>query len=459
MSPDNPSSRRRSRSNASDDDKETPSRSNKRARTNGNHSEAESDRSESPPPRQKAVRRDLDEEDEEDEDTGDYNTYQPGAIVRVKLHNFVTYENAEFFPGPSLNMVIGPNGTGKSSLVCALCLGLGWGPAVLARSAEFGSFVKNGCQSAEIEIELQKRETESSNYIVRLRIVKDGNLREWSLGGKKCSLKRIQELTKSFSIQIDNLCQFLPQDKVASFAALSPVELLQRTQEAAAPPEMLEWHDTLKKLRKEQKDLTGQHDEDQAHLDNLETRQQNLRAEVERLQERLAIEKRVKFLEFTMPLVEYNTAVALHRQQKAEKKEAQDRLRQLKERIEPTLRSINQKKTYRNQVEAVMKERLTSVKLAEREADEVVNKIHALNDEIASHDEQIKTEKKSRSLLNKEATTITNTIRTLQARLNDRPVEFVASEWNERAVSSSFLCRGLSTKIFIAIKRTRGSCP
>jgi structural maintenance of chromosomes protein 5 len=56
--------------------------------------------------------------------------HQPGAIVRVKLVNFVTYSSAEFFPGPSLNMVIGPNGTGKSTLVCAICLGLGWGTQV-----------------------------------------------------------------------------------------------------------------------------------------------------------------------------------------------------------------------------------------------------------------------------------------------------------------------------------------
>ena len=56
--------------------------------------------------------------------------YQPGSIVRVKLANFVTYTAVEFFPGPSLNMIIGPNGTGKSTLVCAICLGLGWGPQV-----------------------------------------------------------------------------------------------------------------------------------------------------------------------------------------------------------------------------------------------------------------------------------------------------------------------------------------
>jgi hypothetical protein len=57
---------------------------------------------------------------------GGEEEYQPGSIVRVKLENFVTYTAVEFFPGPSLNMVIGPNGTGKSTLVCAICLGLGW---------------------------------------------------------------------------------------------------------------------------------------------------------------------------------------------------------------------------------------------------------------------------------------------------------------------------------------------
>ena len=47
-----------------------------------------------------------------------------GSILRVKLHNFLTYSDAEFYPGPRLNLILGPNGTGKSSIVCALCVGL-----------------------------------------------------------------------------------------------------------------------------------------------------------------------------------------------------------------------------------------------------------------------------------------------------------------------------------------------
>ena len=50
--------------------------------------------------------------------------------MRIQLKNFVTYDFVEFRPGPYLNMVIGPNGTGKSSIACAICLGLNFPPTV-----------------------------------------------------------------------------------------------------------------------------------------------------------------------------------------------------------------------------------------------------------------------------------------------------------------------------------------
>ena len=50
---------------------------------------------------------------------------------------------------------------------------------------------------------------------------------------------------KSFNIQVDNLCQFLPQDKVAEFAKMTPDELLKKTEHAAADPHLLNWHNEL----------------------------------------------------------------------------------------------------------------------------------------------------------------------------------------------------------------------
>jgi hypothetical protein len=54
------------------------------------------------------------------------SSYVPGSIIRVQLHNFLTYDHVEFRPGPHLNMIIGLNGTGKSSIACAIALGLNW---------------------------------------------------------------------------------------------------------------------------------------------------------------------------------------------------------------------------------------------------------------------------------------------------------------------------------------------
>eukprot|EP01042_Synura_sphagnicola_P016723 gene16723-21147_t len=45
-----------------------------------------------------------------------------GSIRRVRMRNFLTYDDCEVFPGPKLNVVIGPNGSGKSSLTHAICL-------------------------------------------------------------------------------------------------------------------------------------------------------------------------------------------------------------------------------------------------------------------------------------------------------------------------------------------------
>ena len=48
--------------------------------------------------------------------------FKTGSIVRLKMKNFLTYDECEFYTGPRLNIVIGPNGTGKSALTHAICL-------------------------------------------------------------------------------------------------------------------------------------------------------------------------------------------------------------------------------------------------------------------------------------------------------------------------------------------------
>ena len=67
---------------------------------------------------------------------------------------FRTYDEVEFRTGPYLNVIIGPNGTGKSAIVCAICLGLAGKTSWLGRASDPKDFIKYGAQSAKTEIEL-----------------------------------------------------------------------------------------------------------------------------------------------------------------------------------------------------------------------------------------------------------------------------------------------------------------
>lgn len=56
------------------------------------------------------------------------------AVNFVYFHIFRTYDELKYIPGDYLNLIIGPNGTGKSTIVAGIVLGCGGKPALIARS-------------------------------------------------------------------------------------------------------------------------------------------------------------------------------------------------------------------------------------------------------------------------------------------------------------------------------------
>jgi len=90
--------------------------------------------------------------------------YVPGSIIRMKLHNFVTYDDCEFRPGPRLNVVIGPNGSGKSTIVCGMAVGLGAPLNIIGRATSIGEYVKHGCSEGFVELELYSGDRNIENF-------------------------------------------------------------------------------------------------------------------------------------------------------------------------------------------------------------------------------------------------------------------------------------------------------
>ncbi|KAI9768913.1 MAG: Structural maintenance of chromosomes protein 5 [Geoglossum simile] len=357
--------------------------------------------------------------------------HKPGSIVRVKLNNFVTYTSAEFNPGPSLNMVIGPNGTGKSTLVCAICLGLGWGPQHLGRAKDVSEYVKHGCREASIEIELAGNPGRS-NPVIRRRIQREGNKSQFFIDGKQAPQKAVMELAKSFSIQIDNLCQFLPQDKVCEFAALSPVELLHSTLRAAAPPHMSEWHESLKELRKEQKARQAKNNADKELRANLEGRQDMDRADVERFKERAEIQQRVKILEIARPFAKYRGARQRNMEARRRKKEVLAELRKLENEVEPLLHAVNAKQEYRGQVEKAKNTRQRTLERGELTADDLFARQGEQEDTLKGFQREIELEKKGDGPIKKDILKLQGVITSLKRQMAEEPAELDVGFYNDQ---------------------------
>ncbi len=62
----------------------------------------------------------------------------------------------------------------------------------------------------------------------------------WRLNGKVTTQKIVDQLMSELRIQVGNLCQFLPQDKVHQFSKMNAKELLNKTVEAVGEPKLVE---------------------------------------------------------------------------------------------------------------------------------------------------------------------------------------------------------------------------
>lgn len=85
-------------------------------------------------------------------------------------------------------MIIGPNGTGKSTILCAVLLGLGGKLKTLGRADNIGSYVKSGCDQCLIEIELY--DPNGKNTVIK-RIISSSNQSQFYINDVASSAAKV----------------------------------------------------------------------------------------------------------------------------------------------------------------------------------------------------------------------------------------------------------------------------
>uniref|UniRef100_A0A452V9L8 Structural maintenance of chromosomes protein 5 n=1 Tax=Ursus maritimus TaxID=29073 RepID=A0A452V9L8_URSMA len=262
-------------------------------------------------------------------------------------------------PGPHLNMIIGANGTGKSSIVCAICLGLAGKPAFMGRADKVGFFVKRGCSKGMVEIELFRT---SGNLVITREIDVAKNQSSWFINKKSTTQKVVEEQVAALNIQVGNLCQFLPQDKVGEFAKLSKIELLEATEKSIGPPEMHRYHCELKNFREKEKQLETSCKEKTEYLEKMIQRNERYKQDVERFYERKRHLDLIEMLEAKRPWVEYENVRQEYEEVKLARDRAKEEVRKLKEGQIPMTRRIEEIEKQRHVLEARIKEKATDIK-------------------------------------------------------------------------------------------------
>ncbi|KAM9367336.1 structural maintenance of chromosomes protein 5 [Phaethornis superciliosus] len=308
-----------------------------------------------------------------------YCGFVEGSIVRIFMENFLTYDVCEVCPGPNMNMIVGANGTGKSSIVCAICLGLAGKPSFIGRADKVGLFVKQGCLKGVVEIELFKN---PDNIIITREIQVVNNTSAWFINRKPTTLKTVEEQIAALNIQVDNLCQFLPQDKVGEFAKLSKIELLEATEKSIGPPEMYHFHCELKNFREKERELENLCRDKTNSLEKMKQRVERYKQDVERYHERKRHMDLIEMLERKRPWVEYENVRHQHEEVKQSRDQAKEELKVLKEKQAPMTKKVQETEEHLKCLDAKIRDKASEIK-------EVSQKCKQKQDALEMKDKQI----------------------------------------------------------------------
>ncbi|GAA5857620.1 hypothetical protein JCM8547_004301 [Rhodosporidiobolus lusitaniae] len=329
----------------------------------------------------------------------DDSGYVTGSIVRIACHSFLTYDFVEFRPGPALNMIIGPNGTGKSTIACAIAIGLGFPAKVLGRSTKLSQYCKNDSEAATwIEIEL-KGKPGKKNLIIKRHLSRDSEKTTFEVNGKDKSAKDVQEYMEELQVQIGNLCTFLPQDRVASFAMMSPAELLRETQKAAGHPQLSQWHDVLIKEYKLSRESQGEVDRYAEKLRRLQTKQAEQEKEVRAFAQREKLEQDLAVLDNLVKFAQYEDVFTRHGFAKQQKTVVTNEVQELEAKNRPFTESKDRLKEIlkasEKEVESLRKKVDTAMKDAAAKKGSI-DKLNDDRDKVSRAIQDIKEEEKAR---------------------------------------------------------------
>ncbi|XP_050732110.1 structural maintenance of chromosomes protein 5-like [Eriocheir sinensis] len=281
--------------------------------------------------------------------------FKTGNICRIYIKDFLTFDEVEIRPKPRLNFIYGPNGAGKSSILCAICICLGGKPSVTGRGREEYNFVKRDKTEAEVEVEIHMEG--EINMVIKRKINSKLKRCTWYLQGKEVNASTVLKKIESLNIQVDNLCQFLPQDRVVEFAKLNKTNLLLATQKAVGDSSLHQQHQILSESGQKLKEFERNQEDLKNRLADSEKKNARLKKVVDNMEVKEKLQEELKILRTKRLWYLYDHKRKIHQQHRDELKEKERELKELHKALDPVAMDITTKKAALHRYKKTIKEK------------------------------------------------------------------------------------------------------
>ena len=290
---------------------------------------------------------------------------------------------------------------------------------------------------AEIEIELSPNLSEESRDPITHRIKriidrnrgkekgKGAGASTYYINGQPVNLKKVQKLVnETYSISIDNLCTFLPQDKVGSFSGFDSKMLLQETEKSLSGTKYLyKQHLDLIELEKDILSHGSNLISHKEKLSRLEEEFKRLEREKVLMEEREKLLKEIKLLEQKHAWVQFDQTREHALQLKNKKKVLKGRLSEARKSLEPIKNSVGVATHNIDRVKSHTKDLDRTIQTCRKQYDAGLKKAEKFQDEIETEALALSSIDSLQRRAEQAMEEKSNKLEQMQANLNQFPSE------------------------------------
>ncbi|KAH9410730.1 putative RecF/RecN/SMC protein [Ordospora pajunii] len=218
--------------------------------------------------------------------------FSDGSIMSLRLENFQTFKKTVLNFCGSFNFIVGANGSGKSSIANAIVLLFGGTPRCIGRGKTIGEYVRLGEDAGEIEACVY----DGGNELRLGRHIRKDGQSKYFVDGVMCKKVEYEGVVRRLRGNVGNLCQILPQEKVAEFTRLSCEDLLIEVLEAAEEKEALGMMKELGDLECEKKKVFEELEMEVKRRECVDRMVSSLGNDVRKMKEKEEKESRIKMM-------------------------------------------------------------------------------------------------------------------------------------------------------------------